>query len=247
MTSGKNNPRKNGSALAKNRVKCIFFDLDHTLWDYETNSRETLLELFEKHELQKRGVTNFESFLIEFKRVNASLWELYDHGKIDSQVIREERFKQILGAFQAYNKVLSDDLSHQYLFTCPTKGKLMPHATETLTYLAARYKLSIITNGFEEIQNTKLVSSNLHQFFDHIVTSQQAGHKKPAREIFDYTLKKNNASSAEAIMIGDNLVTDIGGARKASIAHVFYNPDKLNHNADVMVEIGSLKELCALF
>lgn len=232
--------------LVKEQFKCIFFDLDHTLWDYETNSRETLQELFHAHNLREKGVTHFEGFHMEFKRVNAALWELYDHGKIGSQVIREERFKQILEAFHACNPKLSDELSYEYLHICPKKGNLMPYATETLHYLAARYKLSIITNGFEEIQNTKMTSGNLHQFFDHIVTSQQAGHKKPAREIFDYALHKNRISSGEAIMIGDNLVTDIGGARKASIAHVFYNPDQLNHHEKVMVEIGSLKELCTL-
>jgi YjjG family noncanonical pyrimidine nucleotidase len=232
--------------LVKDQLKCIFFDLDHTLWDYETNSRETLQELFQAHALQEKGVTDFESFFKEFKRVNAELWELYDHGKIGSEVIREQRFRQILESFKAYDKKLSDDISHEYLYACPKKGNLMPQATETLRYLADRYKLSIITNGFEEIQNSKLTSGNLHQFFDHIVTSQQAGHKKPAREIFDYTLFKNGISSSEAVMIGDNLVTDIGGAQKASLAHVFYNPDKLQHNEKVMAEINSLQELCAL-
>jgi YjjG family noncanonical pyrimidine nucleotidase len=203
--------------LTKEHYTCIFFDLDHTLWDYETNSRETLQELFDAHVLVEKGVTDFERFHREFKRVNAALWELYDHGKIGSEVIREERFKQILGAFGAYEKKLSDVLSSEYLYACPKKGNLMPHAVETLEYLAGKYKLSIITNGFEEIQNMKLTSGNLHQYFNHIVTSQKAGHKKPASQIFDYTLNQNAIKCHQAIMIGDNLVTDIGGARSASI------------------------------
>jgi putative hydrolase of the HAD superfamily len=230
-------------ALVKDKFKCIFFDLDHTLWDYETNSRETLQELFDAHMLQEKGVPDLESFFGEFKRVNAALWELYDVGKIGSEVIREERFKQILEAFNAYEKKLSDDISHKYLYACPKKGNLMPHATETLHYLSKRYRLSIITNGFEEIQNTKLASGNLHQFFDHIVTSQQAGHKKPAREIFDFTLNKNGISSHEAVMIGDNLLTDIKGARNASISHVFYNPERIAHTESDTLEIRSLQEL----
>jgi len=231
------------SSLEKERLTCIFFDLDHTLWDYETNSRETLYELFTAHALPEKGVTDFNKFHQEFKRVNSALWELYDTGRIGSEVIREERFKQILQAFHAYDKKLSDDLSVEYLFECPKKGNLMPHAVEALQYLSGRYKLSIITNGFEEIQNTKLTSGNLHQFFDHIVTSQKAGHKKPAREIFDFTLSKNGAAHHEAVMIGDNLLTDIKGARNASISHVFYNPDKITHQENVTLEIESLKEL----
>ena len=232
-------------SLSKERIKCIFFDLDHTLWDYETNSRETLNELFLKHSLDERGVTTFESFVWEFKRVNGALWELYDHGKIGSEVIREERFKQILSAFNSYDKKLSDELSQEYLYTCPKKANLMPHTTETLTYLAEHYKLSIITNGFEEIQNTKLTSGNLHRFFSHIVTSQKAGYKKPAREIFDYTLSMNGIVAEETVMIGDNLLTDIAGARMASIAHVFYNPEKNPHNDSVTLEIESLHQLCS--
>jgi YjjG family noncanonical pyrimidine nucleotidase len=229
--------------LEKEQLKCIFFDLDHTLWDYETNSRETLQELFQAHLLQAKGITDFESFFMEFKRVNAALWELYDHGKIGSEVIREERFKQILQVFNAYEKKLSDELSTEYLYQCPKKGNLMPHAHETLQYLAEHYKLSIITNGFEEIQNTKLTSGNLHQYFDHIITSQKAGHKKPAPQIFEYSLLQNGMEAHEAVMIGDNLITDIGGARKASIAHVFYNPDKVLHQENVTLEIESLQEL----
>jgi len=231
------------NALAKEQVKCIFFDLDHTLWDYETNSRDTLHELFISHSLPEKGVTDFHKFHQEFKRVNSELWVLYDTGKIGSEVIREERFKQILNAFQAYEKKLCDTLSVEYLYECPKKGHLMPHAIETLQYLAGRYKLSIITNGFEEIQNTKLTAGNLHQYFDHIITSQKAGHKKPAREIFDYSLNLNSAQHHEAVMIGDNLLTDIKGARDASISHVFYNPEKVAHQENVTLEIESLKQL----
>lgn len=224
--------------------KCIFFDLDHTLWDYETNSRETLQELYDGHNLLEKGVSDFNSFHQEFRRVNAALWELYDHGKIGSEVIREERFRQILSTFQLHDEALNRELSFEYLHTCPKKGNLMPNAIETLQYLAGKYKLSIITNGFEEIQNTKLSAGNLHSYFEHIITSQKAGHKKPAPEIFDYTLKLNSVSSHEAIMVGDNLITDIGGARKASIATVFFNPDRIQHEEKVSMEINNLGELC---
>lgn len=224
--------------------KCIFFDLDHTLWDYETNSRETLQELYDGHNLLEKGVSDFNSFHQEFRRVNAALWELYDHGKIGSEVIREERFRQILSTFQLHDEALNRELSFEYLHTCPKKGNLMPNAIETLQYLAGKYKLSIITNGFEEIQNTKLSAGNLHSYFEHIITSQKAGHKKPAPEIFDYTLKLNSVSSHEAIMVGDNLITDIGGARKASIATVFFNPDRIQHEEKVSMEINDLGELC---
>ena len=148
------------SAELKGRsvYKCVFFDLDHTLWDYETNSKETLLELYASYDLRLRGVYDFESFHERFKFVNTALWELYDRGEINSDIIRRERFKQILEHFSAYEEKLSADISNDYLHACPKKCNLMPGAIETLNYLSEKYTLAVITNGFEEIQNTKLCS-----------------------------------------------------------------------------------------
>jgi YjjG family noncanonical pyrimidine nucleotidase len=225
------------------KYKCIFFDLDHTLWDYETNSMHTLQELYAQYQLELKGIAAFTDFFRQFRMVNLSLWDLYDSGKITSDVIRHERFKQILEAFGAYEEKLSEDLSRDYLSVCPTKCNLMPGAVETLEYLSGQYSLTVVTNGFEEIQNIKLTSGKLHRYFDHVITSQKAGHRKPAREIFDYALKMNGASHYETIMIGDNLVTDIGGARNASIDTVLFNPEQVAHDAEVHYEINDLNEL----
>ncbi|MBL7857825.1 MAG: YjjG family noncanonical pyrimidine nucleotidase [Cyclobacteriaceae bacterium] len=226
-----------------NHYTCLFFDLDHTLWDYETNSLETLRELFVAHDLPGKGVADFTSFHLRFKEVNKQLWELYDHGKITSEIIRKERFKQILKPFYVTDDRLSDVLSYEYLHECPKKSNLIPHAIETLEYLVGKYKMTVITNGFEEIQNTKLSSGNLHHFFDHVITSQKAGCKKPAREIFEFALNANAIQSDQAAMIGDNLITDIGGARNASVDTVFYNPDALEHAEEVTHEINTLQQL----
>ncbi|MEO8473528.1 MAG: YjjG family noncanonical pyrimidine nucleotidase [Chryseolinea sp.] len=223
--------------------KAVFFDLDHTLWDYETNSRETLIELYSGYQLSTKGIASVDEFLDQFRLVNAGLWYLYDNGKIDSTVIRRERFKQILEHFSAYEEGLSISLSVDYLDQCPKKGNLMPHAIEVLNYLAPRYRLTVITNGFEEIQHLKLKAGNLHTYFDHIVTSQKAGHRKPDKKIFDFALENNNVKCNEAIMIGDNLITDVGGARNAGIANVFFNSEKIGHSDFPDHEIERLIEL----
>lgn len=217
---------KTDSITSSNRYKCIFFDLDHTLWDYETNSEVTLLELYNGYDLPSKGVTSFDDFLAQFKKVNAALWYQYDRGLIDSTVIRTERFKKILEPFFAYEEKLSADISRDYLHICPKKGNLMPHALEVLDYLTQHYRLTIITNGFEDIQHQKVRAGKIGPYFDHIVTSQKAGHKKPSREIFECALHLSGAKSDEAVMVGDNLITDIGGARNASIDAVFYNFEK---------------------
>jgi putative hydrolase of the HAD superfamily len=227
----------------KKDYTCILFDLDHTLWDYELNSRETLLELFHQHDLPSKGVYDFDNFFHQFRVVNTELWDLYDNGKIDSHVIRNERFRKIFQFFYLFDDALCQQVSHDYLNTCPTKGNLMPHALDVLDYLNEKYTLTIITNGFEEIQNRKLSSSKITSYFNHIITSQQAGCKKPSREIFDYALRLNSAECHQAIMIGDNLKTDIGGARNASIDCVFFNPEAIQHTTTVDHEISSLADL----
>lgn len=235
-------PGATGKAKRPLKYKCIFFDLDHTLWDYECNARETLLELHGSYKLSERGIP-FEDFHRHFTRVNLQLWEQYDRGLINNEVIRHQRFKQILERFYVDDERLCERLSHEYLYGCPKKANLLPYAKETLEYLSTRYALTVVTNGFEEIQTVKLLSGNITHYFNHVVTSQKAGFKKPSRQIFEYALALNNLECGEVIMIGDNLVTDIGGARNACIDTVFYNPLALTHHQQVGHEIRCLSEL----
>jgi YjjG family noncanonical pyrimidine nucleotidase len=226
--------------------KTIFFDLDHTLWDYETNSKETLQELYDAYQLQQKGITTFTAFHQTFNKVNEELWYLYDRNLIGSEVIREERFKKILAPFRLHDAALMADLSHDYLYNCPRKGALLSGSLEVLDYLSEKYALSLITNGFEEIQNMKLASAKIAHYFHHIITSQKAGHKKPAREIFDYALGLHSHGSQHAIMIGDNLLTDIAGAKNAAVDTVFLNPKNQPHTEVVTHEISNLSELHSL-
>jgi len=225
------------------KYSCIFFDLDHTLWDYESNSCDTLNELYTQYNLKERGVTSCENLNTQFRLVNNKLWDLFDRGKITSDVIRKERFPQILAAFQIRDEKLCADLAHDYITECPKKGKLMPHAIETLDYLSQYYDMSVITNGFEEIQHCKLKAGSLTSYFDHIITSERAGNRKPSCEIFNFALSCHGIKNHQAIMIGDNLITDIGGACNAYIDAVFFNPEKNAHEGHYMREIHSLAEL----
>jgi len=222
--------------------KCIFFDLDHTLWDYECNAREMLGELHQAHNLNDRGIA-FDDFHRRFSEVNFELWQLYDNGLINNDVIRTQRFKKVLGHFEVEDEDLNAALSYEYLYGCPKKSNLIPYAKDILDYLAEHYSLTVVTNGFEEIQAVKLLSGNITHYFDHVITSQKAGHTKPAREIFDYALSVNGLQCNEVVMIGDNLITDIGGARNACIDTIFYNPGAVAHSQEVKHEIRCLSEL----
>ncbi len=223
--------------------KCILFDLDHTLWDYETNSETTLSALFSDYGLQDKGITSFKYFFETFTRVNTGLWDLHDRGLIGQDVIRLQRFHKVFVEAGLEDYPLSLEFSNEYLRELPKKETLMPHAKETLEYLASKYPMVIVTNGFDELQGTKLTSGGIRHHFTNIVTSQRAGRKKPSREIFDFALKEIGHIGADAIMIGDNLNTDIAGARDAGIDTVYFNPFGNEHDAQVTHEIKVLSEL----
>ena len=223
--------------------QCVFFDLDHTLWDYETNCSETLSAMYHHYELEHLGVPSFPEFLKSFVSVNNALWDQYDRGLIQHEAIRYDRFHRILKEVGVDDYDMSLKMSKHYMTESPKGKNLMPQAIETLDYLVANYPLYIITNGFSEIQSVKLASSGLEKYFKKVITSEQAGHKKPAREIFDFALNQIGFHSHQAIMIGDNLTTDIGGARNAEIDHVFFNPSKVLHAELVTYEISGLEEL----
>ncbi len=223
--------------------RCILFDLDHTLWDFETNSHATLQELYHQHELENRGVSSFADFYSTFVEINTRLWELYDLGKITREKIRFERFHGILEKLGVEDTTLALKLSDEYVAQSPKKSSLLPNAIEVLDYLHPRYPMSIVTNGFEEIQYTKMASSGITHYFKNVVTSARAGHKKPSKEIFEFALAEGGFHSHEAVMIGDNLLTDIGGAHNASVDTVFFNPGKISHQEKPRYEIHDLKQL----
>ena len=98
----------------------------------------------------------------------------------------------------------------------------MPHARETLDYLSAKYPLTLVSNGFTEVQFRKLRSSGIEHYFSHIVLSEFANALKPDKKIFDYALQLNGAKPDETVMIGDNYETDIIGAQNAGIDQIYF-------------------------
>ena len=143
----------------------LFFDLDHTLWDYETSSEETLKELWNQYDLNAHGV-QLNNFLEKFSEVNGQLWDRFHAGEIDKDVIRKDRFPTIYSELSINDNSSASDIQNDYINVCPTKSYLIDGAMELLESLKGRYELHIITNGFEEIQGTKLKSGGIGHFFD---------------------------------------------------------------------------------
>lgn len=221
----------------------IFFDLDRTLWDFETNSHETISELSEKHKLLEKGVESVSHFITEYLQINEQLWDDYRKGLIDKNTLRYDRFYRTLLKFNIDDKPLSQAIGNDYVDISPLKTGLFPHTKEVLGYLNNKYKLHIITNGFEEVQHVKIKNCGIEKYFDQVITSERAGYKKPDVRIFEYSLETVNANAESSLMIGDSLEADIIGARNAGMHQVFFNPQKETHSEKITYEINSLNEL----
>jgi putative hydrolase of the HAD superfamily len=231
--------------MDKKEIKHIFFDLDHTLWDFERNSAETLKEIVE--DLNKKGEVSidFEAFHQIYKPYNNNLWDLYRKEKISKDQLRIERFRYPLSQLGYEDEVLHEYFANTYVEESPKKTGLFPNAIEILNYLNQYYDLHIITNGFNEVQFTKLKYSNLEEFFDVIVTSENVGVKKPNKQIFDFSLKKANAKPNNSVMIGDNFEADIQGALDAGMMAIYFNSENISmpEYCDSVPEILDLIEI----
>jgi putative hydrolase of the HAD superfamily len=222
----------------------LFFDLDHTLWDFEANSKETLFDLYESNSLINRGVLDFEQFFTHYSFHNHRLWDRYTKGFIRQEELRWKRMWLALLDFKIADEPLAKKMSVQFLELLPTKKKLFPYTVEILDYLKKKdYKLHLVTNGFESVQHNKLRESNLTSYFDQVVTSEASNSLKPNKEIFEYALQKAGATVSESIMIGDNQDADIQGGINAGMDTIFVNHLQVAPTVKATYTIHHLKEL----
>ncbi|MBK8611340.1 MAG: noncanonical pyrimidine nucleotidase, YjjG family [Chitinophagaceae bacterium] len=206
------------------KYKHLFFDLDHTLWDFDANARDTLAELYHIFDLYNRISTSFDDFYPAYLFNNEVLWDRYHKGLISSEELKWKRMWRTLLDFKVADENLSKEMSGKFLEILPTKKILFPHTIEILNYLKENnYELHLITNGFEKTQWSKLNNSGLSHYFTHVITSEGSNSLKPKKEIFDFAINKAKSVLAESIMIGDNLEADIQGAMNAGMDTVFVN------------------------
>jgi putative hydrolase of the HAD superfamily len=228
--------------------KHLFFDLDHTLWDYEANARSSMNHIYESENLKERGVPDFDLFYKHYSVHNDKMWELYRNGKIKQDVLRVKRMSLSLLDFKIADDELADKMNIQFLDLLPTRTHLFPHCKEVLDYLIEKkYRLHLITNGFEEVQFNKLNYSGLAKYFTHVITSEGSNSLKPNKEIFEFAFQKAGALPVDSIMIGDNVEVDILGARNAGMDQVFVNHLNIETNACPTYTVYSLKELEDIF
>lgn len=231
------------------RYRQLFFDLDHTLWDFDANAELTLRQLYEDLQLATHGIAPFEAFYERYLHHNARLWERYRKGFIRREDLRLKRMWLTLLDFKVADEALARRLDHDYLEGLPRRTLLFPGTHEVLGYLKDRgYHLHIITNGFETTQLGKLHNSHLRGFFGEIITSEGSQSMKPRREIFEYALNKTGAMAKDSIMLGDDPDVDILGARNAGLDQVLVNHKGLPvKGGTATYVVGSLSELRNIF
>jgi len=221
-------------------IEHVFFDLDHTLWDFEKNSGLT----FEKIFIENKIDVKIDDFLKVYVPLNLAYWKLYRNEKVSKEELRYARLKK---SFDAINYTISDTLidklATEYIENLAEFNHLFDGTFELLDYLKEKYTLHIITNGFEEIQSKKMVNSKLHHYFDQIITSESVGVKKPNPKVFNFALESAKATKENSIMIGDSLEADIQGALNVGLKAIHCVFDDATPTENGIVSVTKLLEI----
>ena len=208
----------------RNRVKHVFFDLDHTLWDFDKNSDLAFMKIFKLFRIDLK----LSDFLEVYKPINSKYWEKYRNDEVSKSKLRYGRLKD---TFDLLNYHITDEeinrISESYIESLADHNYLIPNSKSILDYLFSKYELHIITNGFEEVQKQKIFSSDLQPYFSKIITSESVGVKKPNPIIFNEALKRADALACESLMIGDNIEADVLGALESGFSAILFNYHKI--------------------
>ncbi|WP_298543125.1 YjjG family noncanonical pyrimidine nucleotidase [uncultured Aquimarina sp.] len=217
----------------------IFFDLDHTLWDFDKNSALAFQLMFDKFEIK----IPIDEFLLIYQPINLRYWKLYREEQVTKTELRRGR---LIESFAGLGKQLSleviDALSDDYINFLPLNNYLIDGAKELLEYLMPKYQLHIITNGFKEVQHTKLSNAKISHYFKTITNSEEVGVKKPNPIIFEHALKVSGADIDKSLMIGDNYEADIVGAETMGIRTICFNYHQEQLPAKA-IQVSSLNQI----
>jgi len=229
--------------IEKARITDIFFDLDHTLWDFEKNSALTFQKIFKELNLS----LDLSLFLKHYVPINHAQWKRYRNNEISQETLRHERLALTFEACAIeLNREALAEISHLYIEYLSTFPHLFEDALLLLKTLKEKYTLHIITNGFESIQHKKIERSGLTPYFEKVFTADKIGQKKPHPLIFETALKDTQTQAKNALMIGDSWEADIDTPLKMGFQAIHFNShQEAAHNQ--CWQVKSLKEILTHF
>lgn len=205
--------------------KSIFIDLDDTVWAFSENARDTFQDMYNRYHFE-RYFDSFDHFYTLYSERNAQLWIEYRERRITKDELNEQRFLFPLLQVGVDDKVLAKSYSDDFFSEVIYKTKVMPHAKEALAYLASKYRLYILSNGFRELQEQKMRSAGVDAYFKKVILSEDIGAHKPYPQIFHFALSATQSEVRTSLMIGDNWDNDIAGAKGVGIDQVYYNMER---------------------
>ncbi|MPM02916.1 Pyrimidine 5'-nucleotidase YjjG [bioreactor metagenome] len=223
----------------------VIFDLDRTLWDFDRVSHEVLGELYLEL-LQPHTTFSFDYFHEHYKVINSGLWEMYRRHEIEKELLRVKRFTLALEVIGLDRPWIANELADKYVQKTAERAYLFPGTIELLDYLKSEgYVISVMTNGFKEVQYPKIARSGLGHYFEYLFISEEIGYNKPDIRIFEFALKKMNAKPEKVVFVGDDYEVDIEGAAAAGMDQVFFNPhtEPSEGGKPATYRISELKEL----
>lgn len=227
--------------MSNKLITDVFFDLDHTLWDFDRNSSLAFERVFQTHKVQ----LEVSKFIREYEPINLRYWKKFRDEEITKEELRRGRLIDALKIFELdYPLSFIDLMATSYIDELPLDNHLFCGSIELLDYLFPKYRLHIITNGFGEVQHTKLKNSDIYKYFETITTSEDVGVKKPNPIIFNTALSNASTKANRSIMIGDNLEADIYGARNVGMHTLFFNyrNEEISNSGLVVNDLLQIKD-----
>ena len=218
------------------QYKAIFLDWDDTIGDWTTAEHKALQDIYTTYHLDQLYPT-FEDYLNAYKPYNLELWGMYGRGEVTKERLHLQRFLRplMVNSVNGENDEMMDlarEIGAEFLRLTNKYFCLLPDADKVVRYLAAKYPLTIISNGFKEVQYYKFEHSGLAPYFTHTLISEEVGINKPQPGIFQIALERNGITADEAVMIGDSYSSDIAGAKAAGIDQIWVKGDGLPVTAE---------------
>ena len=225
--------------INKKTITDLFFDLDHTLWDFEKNSALTFEQLLADYNIP----VALPDFLNIYVPLNLEYWKAFREQRMDKETLRYRRIKDTFDRLQfSIDDEMVFTLADAYIQNLPEHNHLFPGAIEVLDKLKEWYSLHIITNGFREVQHFKMRNAGLTPYFSTVTDSESVGVKKPNPLIFQKALSDASCNPTSSVMIGDSYEADILGAIGVGMKAIHFVPFQNQIHKDCLI-IKSLSNL----